>query len=754
LLSTAIALPVEPITPAPTSPLEIVKSVDPASDTGYILSYKNAGAITLFNVTITDELPADSTFVSASPSGVYQTDTHTVVWPIGTLAGGSEGTVSVETSFDFGALTDCVEITNTATIRGVGPASTPEDDGVVTDTDSTLQEFCPKNPDLQVDKKVANGGENYASVTFVINYANMGNWPAYDVTVSDILPVGVDALTAVPEPDSFDNGVARWFIHRLDVGENGSIEVTLPTTNGDALPCGQLTNSAEIIQDLDAPRESSATVYPERNFLDNASAATTDYVYGTCQGEINGNKWSDLDKNGAWDDGEPGLPNWTVELLTDCSQNFADYDYYDNGVIDLSDFVAWTQGYQVFDPKVDLNHDGIISRLDLECFAIPFRSGGTLSGSPTVIKTTTTDANGAYSFPGLYGGAYSVREVMQDGWTQTAPGNELGMIGPFVLAFGGTVANQNFGNHFSDGSIGGEPIVTPKLALEKSVNASIQSAGSTLTYLLTVTVSDATAQDVAVTDPIPAHLTFVKASNGGTYDASSKTVTWSLGDLVPGTYPISLTVKIDGVVSNNTVVTNTATARAASLDPVTASADVSLTSTPGLTIEKTVDDARTNPGKTLTYTVRVSNTGSDEATNVVLTDTLPDGLVFADTSKTNFTKSLGTLSAGETITTNYDVNVGAEVEAGNYDNVATVHADNLDPKTSTARVAVIVGSVLGAEDTNDGTPSNPPGGQVLGAEDTLPETGAGATDVALLLIGLGILAAGVAVLRRRTPVLQ
>ncbi len=746
LLTTAAVLPSEPAIPG-TSPLELIKSVNPANDTGYVLSYKNAGGITLFNVVITDKLPTTSSFMSASNGGTYDPVSHSVSWNIGTLPGHTDGTVSLDTSFDFGALTECVSVTNTANIRGVGPASTPEDDGIVEDTTSTTQRFCPKNPDLQVDKKIAENGEKLTGITYVINYANTGNWPAYNVVLNDVLPHGATIASSTPTPDSVNNGVATWTIPMLDIGETGSISLTV-TIDASVLTCERLVNTADIEQVLPAPVPSSQDVpYPERNLDDNRSTATTEHFFGLCQGSISGGKWNDENENTNWDNQENGIEHWTVELLTTCSQDINEYDYYDNDIIDLSDFVAWTQGFQNFNPNVDLNHDGVISRLDLACFGIPFSNGGNLTGSPTVIATTHTAVDGSYAFSPAYAGTYFVREVMQPDWTQSFPGTPSAMHGPISLGFGETIANLNFGNYQASGENEGDPTLTPKLTLEKSANASIQAAGGTITYFLTLNVSDANAEDVIVSDPLPEHLTFVEASSGSSYDAATRTVTWSLGTLSPNSYVLSVTTQVDATVQDNTIVINTANVRAKGVDSFEASADVTLTSSPKLTIEKTANRESAHPGSVVTYTVKVKNSGSDAATNVVLTDTLPTSFTFSDSDSTTMAKMLGTIPAGESITTTYEAKVAPSASAGTYDNIARVSADGLDPLSSTARVAVVVGSVLGAEDTNDDeTPAT--NGQVLGAEDTLPETGPGALDALLALLGLSFLVAGASLLRR------
>jgi len=97
---------------------------------------------------------------------------------------------------------------------------------------------------------------------------------------------------------------------------------------------------------------------------------------------ISGFKFNDLDSNGVWDKpDEPGLGGWTISL------------------------------------------DG--------------------TGETQHHETTTTLADGSYSFTDLAEGQYVVSEVLQDGWTQTYP--ESGENS--VTIKGASVPDQNFGNH-------------------------------------------------------------------------------------------------------------------------------------------------------------------------------------------------------------------------------------------------------------------------------------------------------------------
>ncbi len=101
---------------------------------------------------------------------------------------------------------------------------------------------------------------------------------------------------------------------------------------------------------------------------------------------------------------------------------------------------------------------------------------------------------------------------------------------------------------------------------------------------------------------------------------------------------------------------------------------------PELTIEKSVDKSTANVGETVKYTITVTNTGTADAHDVVVTDKLPDGLQQAMTGKTEFTEYIGLVRAGETKTVTISGVVATE--AGTYPNTAYVTARGVEQKAS------------------------------------------------------------------------
>jgi len=174
-------------------------------------------------------------------------------------------------------------------------------------------------------------------------------------------------------------------------------------------------------------------------------------------GEIHGHKFEDTNGNGAWDDGEPALEGWTINLGGDAS----DSDVTDvNGEYSFTGLsagnytvtetlqVGWVQTTP--DPsEIVLGLGEVVEDVDFGNFELgsvhgvkfedidgdgaaqedgePELSGWTIrlyeaSNNPWALAdSTVTDGNGEYSFDALSPGSYKACEVLEDGWTQTFP---------------------------------------------------------------------------------------------------------------------------------------------------------------------------------------------------------------------------------------------------------------------------------------------------------------------------------------------
>ena len=147
-----------------------------------------------------------------------------------------------------------------------------------------------------------------------------------------------------------------------------------------------------------------------------------------------------------------------------------------------------------------------------------------LSSSGTVIATTTTAGDGAYSFTGVTPGAYSVRETDPTGYASTTPNTV-----PVSVPNGGS-ANANFGDQ-QQGAISG-------IAFNDSNGDGVQQAGENGIGGVVITLRDGSGVVIATT---------TTAGNGS----------YSFSGITPGTYSIVETDPTNYVsTSPNTVVLN------------------------------------------------------------------------------------------------------------------------------------------------------------------------------------------------------
>jgi uncharacterized repeat protein (TIGR01451 family) len=229
------------------------------------------------------------------------------------------------------------------------------------------------------------------------------------------------------------------------------------------------------------------------------------------------------------------------------------------------------------------------------------------------------------------------------------------------------------------------------LSITKTDAPDPATVGQNVTYTLTVSnAGPGTATSVAVTDPLPAGLTFVSASpSQGTCAQAAGTVTCALGDLAPsGTATVTIVVTATAAGT----ITNTASVQSAVNDPDptdnSASQPTTVSASADLSITKSSSPDPVTVGQKVTYTLAVANAGPSAATGVQVTDTLPTGLTFVSASSTQgtctqsggvITCDIGGLASGGTATVTL---VARATAAGVVTNTARVTATTPDPDPS------------------------------------------------------------------------
>jgi uncharacterized repeat protein (TIGR01451 family) len=231
----------------------------------------------------------------------------------------------------------------------------------------------------------------------------------------------------------------------------------------------------------------------------------------------------------------------------------------------------------------------------------------------------------------------------------------------------------------------------PDLGVTKTDSADPVVAGQNLTYTLTamnVTNSgDGTdnASGVTLTDVLPAGVSFVSASAGCTN--SSGTVTCAVGDLAEGASAqrqITVSTTAAGQLSN------TATIDGAQDDPVASNNSDTETTTvdprrADLSITKADDADPVTVGDQVTYTLTAANDGPQNATGVTITDTLPSSVSFVSASA-GCTETSGTVTCdvgalADNATAERQITVTTN-SAGQVSNTASVDGNEEDPDAS------------------------------------------------------------------------
>ncbi len=225
----------------------------------------------------------------------------------------------------------------------------------------------------------------------------------------------------------------------------------------------------------------------------------------------------------------------------------------------------------------------------------------------------------------------------QDGWgpgfgASSAPGASFDLrLVSLNGASLGSLVNQVLNGLVEDGH-------DADLSITKADSVDPVTAGNELTYTLTVNNNGPdTVTQVLATDTLPSGVTFVSAIPGrGSCSENSGVIGCELGLMEPGdTVNIAVTVVIPEALAGTTI-TNTAVV-SGSTDDVpgnnTATENTTVVApTVPVDLSITKSDNGTDPvvaGEQLTYTLTVTNNeaaGSGiDATNVVVTDTLPGG---------------------------------------------------------------------------------------------------------------------------------
>jgi LPXTG-site transpeptidase (sortase) family protein len=238
----------------------------------------------------------------------------------------------------------------------------------------------------------------------------------------------------------------------------------------------------------------------------------------------------------------------------------------------------------------------------------------------------------------------------------------------------------------------------PSFAITKSDGQTTVTPGQRLTYTINYSnTGNQGATGVVLTETIPTYTTFNSGLSTTGWSCVASTCTLTVGALAAGssgnsgsaTFVVDIastvpsgvtqifnTVTIDDDHSNGTGVGGNNQQTATDTDTLNAK--------PTFTISKTDGQTTVVPGQRLTYTINYSNSGNQDATGVVLTETVPTNTTFnSGLSTTGWscvsstcTLAIGALAAGNSGSATFVVDIISIIPAGANNVVNTVSIDD------------------------------------------------------------------------------
>ncbi|HRW82399.1 MAG TPA: SdrD B-like domain-containing protein [Methanothrix sp.] len=276
--------------------------------------------------------------------------------------------------------------------------------------------------------------------------------------------------------DADEPGLAGWTITL--VAPDGTETSTTTADDGSYRFSGLMTRGTYMLSEV--PQTGWSQTAPANGMVTMANADVTDLNFGNMAAtfRISGRAFKDQNGDGT-DDGEPGLAGWTVRLSrpdgTETTASTDEGGFYrfeglTPGTYELSEVLqeGWTQTAPADGSyTVNLTETDVMSRdfgnrgSTFSISGVKFNDlngNGANDGEPglagwtiTLVepdgteRSATTADDGSYMFEGLAAGSYTVSEVLQEGWTATAPAG-----GSYSVELkDADVTDQDFGNYGS-----------------------------------------------------------------------------------------------------------------------------------------------------------------------------------------------------------------------------------------------------------------------------------------------------------------
>ncbi|MCA9145232.1 MAG: DUF11 domain-containing protein [Planctomycetales bacterium] len=455
-----------------------------------------------------------------------------------------------------------------------------------------------ESADLSLTKSVSNATPNVGdSVTFTLTLANAGPDAASNVSVGDTLPTGMTFVTSSPSQGSYNSGTGIWTVGSVASGGNATLQIVATVTS-----TGTKTNTTQVTAadqfDPDSTPNNSVAMEDDQ---DSASLTPTA---------------ADLSLTKAVDNPSPNLGESVTFTLT----------------------------------LANAGPDGATNVTVGDSLPV-----GMTFVSSTPSQGTYISGTGVWTVGSVASGGSATLQIVAS-VTATGTQTNTAQVTASDQADPDSTPNNNVAMEDDQDSAGLTASIAD-LSLTKAVDNASPNVGDNITFTLTAAnAGPDSATNVAVTDVLPAGLTFVSSTpSQGTF--VSGTGVWTVGTIANGgnaTLQIVATVASVGAKTNSAQVTASDQADSDSTpNNGVASEDdqESVVVTPqlvDLSLTKSVDVASPNVGDNVTFTLTLANAGPNSATNAIVTDALPTGLTFVSStpSQGSYDSGTGAWTAG------------------------------------------------------------------------------------------------------------
>jgi uncharacterized repeat protein (TIGR01451 family) len=685
-------------------------NVAPGDILEYVVNVSNTGQDAAGNIVLTEPIPANTHYVSGSlqiVSGANagaKTDAagddqaefnaagNQVVFRLGagataaaggTLAIGASTAIRFRVQVNAGVPANTI-VSNQATVAYKGVTT-----GFSFNSTSNAAAVTVANSvaDLALAKTVSNPTPNVGDqITYTVRLTNNGPGPGNGVTVTDMLPPGLQLANATASQGEYDGGTGLWTVGSLANGGFATLTIIARVLSPNPQTNTAIISHSDSIDPNPANNSASATATPQRadlsikktvsNATPNVGDAIVYSVTVTNKGPNNATCVAVTDlllagltfvssNAGANYNSTTGL--WTIDALA----NGASAVLNITATVVSPDArlnIATISHADQFGPEPGNNSADALEtpqKADLMLSKVVDNPtpnvGATIHYTIAVVDLGPNTATNVSVLDPLPAGLTFVSASVSQGSYNSGTGvwtvGTVDTSGPRTLTITALVttaspvvntATISHSDQFDPDLTNrtAKSLVNPQqadLALAKTVNNARPNVGDVITFTVTLTDNGPnTATGVTVSDPLPAGLTFVSdTASAGSYNPT--TGVWNVGAVTTTT---PQTLLISARVVSPDAQTNTATITSSDqLDPNPTNNTASAVETPqkaDLVLSKVADNPAPNMGGTIHYTITVSDAGPDTATNVTVQDSLPAGVTFVSSSASQGSYNSGT----------------------------------------------------------------------------------------------------------------